>query len=1174
MPYSPRYRRAFAAAAAATALSLMPPSGIAQAAAPEPGKIHATVLADLAADDRATFWVHLKGAADLSAAATAATKDDKAAAVYRAKTTFAAASQAELRTLLTAAKADFTPYWLVNSIRVTGDSALAESIAKFSQVTRIDPVRTVQLPKPEPAKAKARVNAVEWNLDRVNAPRVWNELRVRGEGVVVANIDTGVQSDHPALAAQYRGTKSDGTVDHNYNWYDPTRVCTAGVPCDNTGHGTHTMGTMVGDDGGANTVGVAPGAKWIAAKGCATSGCGEAALLLAGQWVLAPTDLNGANPRPDLAPDIVNFSVSWWNYYPGYKETVEAWNAAGIFPAVANGNSGWTCQRSDSPGQYALSYSAGAFDANNDIMETSSRGPAQDGEVKPNIAAPGVDVRSSTNNGGYASMSGTSMAAPHVAATVALIWSASPTLRGDIAATRKLLDRTAVDTADRQCGGTKERNNVWGEGRLDAFGAVKAAPAGEPGALRGTVTSGGGPVAGATVKIGDSLGTTVVTGADGTYTVPRLAAGQHRVTAGGFALRDAAETVTVTAGQTATRDFELAASPPGALSGTVTAGGAPVAGATVAAAGTSSSAITDGTGRYRLPLPHGTYQVTATSTSGCAAPLTATATVDGDSTRDLVLPRKSDSFGYECELGTEPYVAGTDRQPITGASASRPITLPFPFPLYEKSHTSGWIHSNGYLSFGPRLSERSSSGLPSAITPNAAVYAFWEILRVDNEAGIYTATLGTAPNRTFVAEWRNVSVYGNPTQRISFSALLGEDGSIGFRYQGLDNDLEYGATATVGLENSTGRDAFEFSSHNPGLRGVQSLTFTPSRHGLVTGLVTDANDGGPLPGATVRIGSEATVVTGADGRFLGQVTGGDHRVEVSKELYGTAARNLTVVPHRRVSADLALTTGHVTGESDELTLVMPAGVTRRGSLKLTNHGRAATVYTVVNDPGQSWLSLTPTGGDLASGASVTLNATASSDGVAAGTVRTGKVRVRSASGRLPELVLTVNVVVPRHQVAVDAGGGGDVTDAAGDRWTPDRAYQAGGHGYMGTGTRAHTANQAILGTGEQELFKTAREGMLEYRFDQVPNGVYTVELGFADTRDTRPGARVFDVYAEGRPAVPMLDLALSVGTRTALTKHYTVRVADGQLNLRFVKRAGDTLVNTIRISERPDKTLP
>jgi hypothetical protein len=166
----------------------------------------------------------------------------------------------------------------------------------------------------------------------------------------------------------------------------------------------------------------------------------------------------------------------------------------------------------------------------------------------------------------------------------------------------------------------------------------------------------------------------------------------------------------------------------------------------------------------------------------------------------------------------------------------------------------------------------------------------------------------------------------------------------------------------------------------------------------------------------------------------------------------------------------------------------------------------------------------------------------------------------------------VTVVVPKHQVAVDVGGTRGTTDAAGDSWTADSRYRAGGHGYVANHSSTGSTRRTIQGTEDQSLFRTAREGMLEYRFDGVPNGVYTVELDFADIENTRPGRRVFDVLVEGELAIPALDLALEAGTYTAVSRQYTVRVSDGQLNVRFATREGSTLVNAIRISERPDKT--
>ncbi|GLW10218.1 hypothetical protein Misp01_53460 [Microtetraspora sp. NBRC 13810] len=1154
------------------ALALLLPQNVAQAtttAAPEPDKIHQTVLAELSDDDKATFWVRLKSRADLSSASRAKTKAEKAEQVFRAKTETATSSQANLRKLLTAERADYTPFWIANAVQVTGGAKLANEIAKLPEVEQIVPTRVTKLPEPLPGKDQASVNAVEWNIDRVNAPRVWNELGTRGEGIVVANIDTGVQFDHPALAAQYRGRTGEG-VDHNYNWFDPAGICPTDAPCDNNGHGTHTMGTMAGGEG-ANIIGVAPGATWIAAKGCESNSCSDASLLAAGQWILAPTDLQGGNPRPDLAPDIVNNSWGGAGFDPWYEDIVNAWVAAGIFPAFSNGNlTNAGCGSSGSPGQYVASYSAGAFDINNAIANFSTRGPGPNGEIKPNIAAPGVNVRSSVAGGGYGSISGTSMASPHVAATVALMWSASPALQGAITATTELLDGSAIDVSNLTCGGTADDNNVWGEGRLDAFAAVESSPSGDLGGLSGTVTSGGSPVSGATVTVEGPLSRTVTTGQDGAYTLPRLLAGDYELTVAKFGFEDATADVTVAADETATQDVTLTALPSGTVTGTVTASEIAEANATVSVTGTPATAVTDATGQYTLTLPHGDYDLTVTPRSRCADAVTEPVTVNGAVTKDIALPRRTDSFGYTCASGAEAYVAGTAKQTLTGDDAAQPITLPFTFPFYGTGYNSGFVSSNGFLSFTASSTTASNGALPSAGAPNAGIYPYWDDLVIDDQSGVYTATTGTAPERTFVIEWRNVRFYSDASQRVSFSALLGEDGSVGFRYRGITNERAAGNSATVGVENATGTDAFQYSFNSASLTEGQSLAVLASRHGLVSGVITDANDGDPLAGALVQVGNVADFTTGEDGRFFGQVPVGDYAVKVSKANYGTFVHPITVTAGAVTRADSALATGQVTSSVAEVTLVMPADATRTGGFDLTNLG-GPTSYTVVSDPAQDWLTVTPATGELATGKTVSVAVRASSTGVQAGTVRTGRLLVRSASGRNPEIEVIVTVVVPKHQVAVEVGGTRDTTDDAGDRWTADRKFATGGHGYVGNSTRTVTSSRTIKGTEEQDLFQRAREKMLEYRFDRVPNGTYTVELGFAELRNMREGARVFDVIVEGELAIPALDLALEAGTYTAVNRQYTVKVTDGQLNVRFVERDGDTIVNTIRVTERPDK---
>lgn len=1165
MPNAPRWRALLLGVLAAVTLIL--PHGVAQAA-PPPDKIDKAVSAQLADADKATFWVRMKGRADLSGARRADTKEAKAEQVYQAKTRSAASSQADLRKLLERHGAEHTPFWIVNAVQVTAGAKLAAEIAALPEVERIEPVRTLTLPKPVPGKAEARTNAVEWNIDRVGAPRVWQELGNRGEGIVVANIDSGVQFDHPDLAASYRGRNPDGTVTHDYNWFDPARVCPSAAPCDNNGHGTHVMGTMTG----ANGIGVAPGARWIAAKGCESNSCTEASLLAAGQWILAPTDAQGGNPRPDLAPDVVNNSWGGDGFDPWYKETVEAWVAAGIFPAFSNGNEGPACRSSGSPGQYVASYSAGGFDVNNRLYASSSKGEGEGGEIKPNIAAPAVNVRSSVPGGGYDAYTGTSMASPHVAATVALIWSAAPRLHGDVAATRPLLDSTAVDVNDTSCGGTAADNNVWGEGRLDSYAAVTAAPREGLGDLRGTVTEGGSPLAGATVTIDGPTDRTVVTGEDGTFSVVRLLPGEYRVSAEKFGYETAGAAATVRAEEATAVDLALTRLATAVVTGTVTSAGTPEPQARVAASGTPAGAVTDASGRYRLTLPLGDYRLTVTPASRCSTATTVDVTVTGDLTKDVDLPLRGDNFGYTCRVGAEPYVAGTDRLALTGDDEAAQVTLPFPVPFYGSGQSRMWVVTNGFLTFADARTVTAGNGrLPTTSTPNHGIYPFWDDLIVDADSGVYTGVTGTTPHRRFVVEWRNVKFYSDQTQRISFAVLLGEDGTIGFRYKDMETERERGAAATVGVENATGNDGLLYLYEEPALAGGQSLTLTASRHGLVTGVVTDANDGDPLPGATVRIGDVATLTTGADGTFYGQVLAGDYEVEVAKEHYATFTRAVTVAPATVTRIDTALVTGRVAASTAELTVVMPPGATRTRTLELTNLGTAPTPYTVTADPAGAWLEVAPGSGELAKGEKVTLRVTVSSTGVAAGGVRSGKLLIRSASGRQPVIEVAVTVAVPKHQVAVDVGAGRGFTDAEGDVWTPDRRYSQGGHGWVANSTTTATTSRTIKGTDDQALFRTARERMLEYRFDNVPAGVYTVELDFAEVRNTQMGKRVFDVLVEGELAIPALDLALEAGTYTAVSRQHTVRVSDGQLNVRFAARNGSTIVNAIRISERPDK---
>lgn len=233
---------------------------------------------------------------------------------------------------------------------------------------------------------------------------------------------------------------------------------------------------MVGDDGGSNKIGVAAGARWIAAKGCEADLCTTAALLSSMEFMLAPTYLTGENTDPDKRPDIVN--NSWGGPSPNtdFQQAVQHWIAAGMFPVFANGNEGPASGTAGSPGLFPEAYAVGNYTSVHVIANLSSRGPGPDpyNTIKPNISAPGTATRSAVPGGGYGLSSGTSMAAPHVAGAVALLWSGSSYL-GDVEGTRDILDQTAIPVNDLTCGGEPEFNNVWGRGRLDAYAAVKAA---------------------------------------------------------------------------------------------------------------------------------------------------------------------------------------------------------------------------------------------------------------------------------------------------------------------------------------------------------------------------------------------------------------------------------------------------------------------------------------------------------------------------------------------------------------------------------------------------------------------------------------------------------------------------------------------------------------------------
>ena len=456
---------------------------------------------------------------DLSPAAGLATKEEKAEYVYdalrqntrRHDPVMAALSRRGIRA---------ERLWIANAIHVPrADRATVELLRASAGVREVAAVQTWEVdelerasaPAPDvgaEAKLGARDLQATWGIRDLGADRVW-EMGVRGAGAVVAGGDTGYDWTHPVLQGQYRGTLAAGgdtsAVTHDYHWYDGVREpfpgtndanpCGFGVeyPCDDGDHGTHTMGTMVGGVGVGRHLGVAPEAAWMACRNMDRGNGTPTSYLNCFQFFLAPTDLQGENPRPELAPDVV--ANSWYcpksegcfvETFAAFDNAVAALRAAGTVVVASAGNQGPNCNTvNDIPARVPGAFAVGAHDSLGRIAGFSSRGSYERDSlrIRPDVTMPGVSVLSTEENGTFGRKNGTSMAGPHAAGVVALMVSANPLLRGQVDTIEAILRRSARPTAappeGPDCGvpGQDVPNNTFGYGRGNALRAVEMAQA-------------------------------------------------------------------------------------------------------------------------------------------------------------------------------------------------------------------------------------------------------------------------------------------------------------------------------------------------------------------------------------------------------------------------------------------------------------------------------------------------------------------------------------------------------------------------------------------------------------------------------------------------------------------------------------------------------------------------
>lgn len=354
--------------------------------------------------------------------------------------------------------------WLINGRAMTVPAAAVRRIAMSPRVASVSLDRRITLAA---VPASCGYSPAGWNLDAVRASELW-ALGYDGSGIVVGSLDSGVDPDHPDIGARWRGGSN--------SWFDPNGEHP--TPADANGHGTGSMGILVGGAAGGEPIGMAPGAQWISAKIFDDSGSASlSAIHAAFQWMLDPD----GNPATDDAADVVNNSWVLNNTIDQcdteFQADIDALKAADIAVVFSAGNTGPGFATSVSPANHPQSLAVGAVGEAFGFLYvsgSSARGPsACGGGIYPQIAAPGGDVATADLTFGgifpdsYACVSGTSFAAPHVAGAMALLKGAMQSQQLPVS-TSQLEAALLASAVDMGAAGPDQE---WGNGLLDVMAA-------------------------------------------------------------------------------------------------------------------------------------------------------------------------------------------------------------------------------------------------------------------------------------------------------------------------------------------------------------------------------------------------------------------------------------------------------------------------------------------------------------------------------------------------------------------------------------------------------------------------------------------------------------------------------------------------------------------------------
>ncbi|MCB9101038.1 MAG: S8 family serine peptidase [Anaerolineales bacterium] len=921
------------------------------------------------------MWLTEK--ADLSSAYLLKTKEGKGRFVFETLRSTAERSQKALRQELERQGVRYRSFYIANKILVqNGTRNTLLNLAARSDVARITANHPYQLEKPRiDPRPEPGVLTVESNITFIRANEVW-ALGIDGQGTVLAGNDTGLDWDHPALINQYRGWNGT-TADHNYNWWDATGTYPT-APGDGDNHGTHTTGTMVGSDGEANQIGVSPGSRTIHCKNLDDFGWGsDTTITECFEWDLAPWDLKGEDPRPDLAPDAINNS---WGYfggdYPAFEDEIAALEAAGIVVEVSAGNDGPDCQSLGSPGDYRQALTTGSVghvsgSLPGTLSYFSSRGQSllYPDEFIPDVTAPGENIRSSVSGGGYeGGWYGTSMAGPHVTGLVGLIWSANPGLRGFVPETMEMIKETAVPLADQtgsNCGGdyTTGPNNDWGYGTIDALAAVQQALLyGDSGTLAGTVSDAESqaPLVGATIQATFSPTLTRHTTSDaaGQYAL-QLFDGPHTVDVAQYGYMPAQiANVVIVSGATTTLDINLEPADSYTVSGYVTDGvtGWPLS-AEIDIEGYPGQPVQNDpvTGYYNVSLAAGTgYTFTVRAEPDGYTPLSrSVGPLTGDESEDFGLvadPVACTAPGYtptyqffddfEAGLGQWATTGLWHREAETDTCGAQVAPFPSTGHAAYYGHADSCTYANS-SSFEGTLTLAAPLDLPAS-GPATLSFSSYEQTECGGDC--------TWDNRTI-----ELSTDGG-----SSWTPLGEGDTEGVWYRKTFDLTPYQGQTVV--------PRFRFDSVDGGYDdylgwlvddvGIQTGC-APQPGSQVYGYVYDANTDLPLAGAAVTTEGIPAATTNDGGFYKLFVPVGTHTLTATVAGgYSPEARAVTVGQNDSIQQDFQLPAGLLVDLPASLDAILKFGESRTMAFSLTNDGGVATTFTWRENPG-SFAPLNP-----------------------------------------------------------------------------------------------------------------------------------------------------------------------------------------------------------------------